>query len=120
MVFIALKVAKAFVDAVVLYMMDGFAEDVGHSLAHSGIKLHIRRKDGDTMPAYNILHLKNGIATVESEFLGFGGECDNTSVIVRENTDGLTLQTGMKHFFYRTEETIAIHQGIHISNVVYE
>ena len=99
-------------------MMDGLAEDVGHSLAHSSIELHIGRKDGDTMLAYNILHLKNGITTVESEFLSFRGECDNASVVVRENTDGLTLQSGMKHFFYRTEETVAIHQGVHISNVV--
>ena len=118
MAFIALKVAKAFVDAVVLYMMDGFAEDVGHSLAHSGIELHVSRKDGDTILAYNIMHLKNGIATVESEFLSFRGECDNTSVVVRKNTDGFTLQSGMKYFFYRSEETIAIHQSIHISNGV--
>ena len=120
MVLVALKVAEAFIDTVVLYMVYGFAEDVGHSLAHSGIELHIGRKDGNTMLAYNILHLKNGIATVESEFLGFRGECDNTSIVVRENTDGFTLQSGMKYFFYRTEETITIHQGIHISNGVYE
>lgn len=118
MAFIALKVTKTFVDTVVLYMMDGLAEDIGHSLAHSSIELYIGRKDGDAMLAYNILHLKNGIATVKSEFLSFGGECDNASVVVRKNTDGVILQSGMKYFFYRTEETITIHQGIHISNVV--
>ena len=53
MVFIALKVTKTFVDAVVLYMMDGLAEDVGHSLAHGSIELHIGREYGYTMLAYS-------------------------------------------------------------------
>ena len=116
--FIALEVAEALIDAIVLYVMDGLAEDAGHSLAHGGIELHIGGEDGDSMLADNILHLEDGIATMKTEFLGFGCECNNASVVVRENTDGLTFQSGMKHLFHRTEEAVAIHQGVHINDGV--
>ena len=91
MAFIAFEVTKAFIDTVVLYVMNGLAENVGYSFAHSCIKLHIGREDGNAMLADNILHLENGIATMKTEFLGFGCKCNNASVVVRENTDGLTL-----------------------------
>ena len=99
-------------------MMNGLAENVGYPFAHSCIKLHIGREDGNAMLADNILHLENGITTMKTEFLGFGCECNNASVVVRENTDGLTLQSGMKKLFYRTEEAVAIYQGIHINDGV--
>ena len=118
MAFIAFEVTKAFIDTIVLYVMNGLAENVGYSLAHGCIKLHISREDGNAMLADNILHFENGIATMKTEFLCFGSECNNASVVVRENTDGLTLQSGMKDLFYRTEETVAIHQGIHINDGV--
>jgi hypothetical protein len=98
--------------------MNGLAENVGYSLAHGCIKLHIGRENSNAMLTDNILHLENGIATMKAEFLCFGSECNNATVIVRENTDGLTLQSRMKNLFYRTEEAVAIYQGIHINDGV--
>ena len=118
MAFIAFEVTKAFIDTVVLYVMNGLAENVGYSLAHGCIKLHIGRENSNAMLTDNILHLENGIATMKAEFLCFGSECNNATVIVRENTDGLTLQSRMKNLFYRTEEAVAIYQGIHINDGV--
>ena len=78
---IAIQVTEALVDAIVLHMLDRLAQDIGHSLAHGGIEIHIGGEHRHTIPFHDVPYLEDRIATMQPYRLGFGSERNDATVI---------------------------------------
>ena len=105
---VAVEIAEALVDGVVLGALNRLAKDIDHTLAHGCIELHIGGEEGDMMGIDNGADLEDGIATTEAQGLGLGGEGHNAAIVAGKDADGLVAEAGMEDLLDRAEEAIAI------------
>lgn len=63
-----------------------------------------------------MLEFEDRIYSMESDGLCLGSECDNTPVIVAQDNDGFSVESGMEDLLDGTEETVAIYKSVHGSD----
>ena len=104
---------EALVDGVLLEARGVVAEQGHHTRGEVAVKGEIGGETSDVVFLHQVADLIEGDAHLDTQRLDLVGAADDTTVVARQDEDGLVPQVRTKHALATDEEIIAVGECVH-------
>lgn len=111
------QVQEGLVDGVLFHRRGEAAEHFLNPARHVAVQREIGREHGDVVPFHDVPDLEIGVAHLDAERLRLVGTGHRAAVVVGQHDDRFPVQVRTENPFARSEEIVAVGQGVHGSLV---